>query len=248
MNFKERMVNTMKEMENDNPTYMAGLIIICTFLSSLLFPGFVTGEERESHASKKSSYRPTVVCVADFSLHTEDGDKKSHGPLQVRNRLQNRLDLQMQESPQEKARKIVDILAQSIVHELNEKNIKAVRYSEQTSLPANSWLLEGEFVEYDEGDRLKRTVIGFGSGSADMEIMMKVSEVVDSGLRLLFDSAMDGKKNRMPGAVVTMNPYVAGAKFVMTKTAPEREVKKLGIRIANTLYEVIEGSPVKTQH
>jgi len=72
--------------------------------------------------------------------------------------------------------------------------------------------------------------------------------VVDSGLRLLFDSAMDGKKNRMPGAVVTMNPYVAGAKFVMTKTAPEREVKKLGIRIANTLYEVIEGSPVKTQH
>ncbi|MDI9570143.1 MAG: DUF4410 domain-containing protein [Pseudomonadota bacterium] len=222
-------------------SFIARLFAICVVILALPPLASTAGIEEGKQAGRQSPERPLVVYVADFTLHVEDGANESPGPLQVRKRAHDRLLPQTRESRQDKARQVVDMLAQSIVQGLNERNFQAVRCSAGTRPPLHSWLLEGEFVEYDEGDRLKRTIIGFGSGAADMEVLMKVSEVTDSGLRRLFDSTVGGKKNRMPGAVLTKNPYVAGTKFVITKTAPDREVKKLGMRIATALADAIEG-------
>ena len=145
-----------------------------------------------------------------------------------------------EESPQDKAKRITDGLADSIVAELIAKGAKAGRIAPGVEPSSGAWLLEGEFVEYGEGDRLKRAVIGFGSGAASMEVRVRLSEVMDGGLRLIYDSTAGGSKNRMPGAVVTRNPYVAGAKYVMTKNAPDREVKKLGSGIADKLLEYMK--------
>ena len=236
-------MKNMKEFEINDRLFSVGSLTLFIILFILIFSGFSAGEEK-GFSPGKSFGRPNMVYVADFSLDTGDTDKGSLGPLHVRTKVKDRIDQQMGDSPQEKARKIVDLLAQSIVQELNEKNVKSLRYPGQNRLSSKSWLLEGEFVEYDEGDRLKRTIIGFGRGSADMEITMKVSEVHDGVVTPLFDSTMDGKKNRMPGAAVTKNSYVAGATFVMTKSAPAREVKKMGIQIADRLYEVIQSSTI----
>jgi hypothetical protein len=215
----------------------------CGFVSAGVFclvlglSGFAAGQEKAGVPSGRSFACPAMVYVADFALNAEKGNAPP-SPLQVRKRLKNRVE-QLTESPEEKARKIVDLLAQSIVEELNGKNIKAVRYSGKTAPVSQTWLLEGEFVEYGDGDRLGRAVIGFGAGSPEMEVGVRVSEIFGGGVRPLFDSTMNGKKNRMPGAVVSKNPYVAGAKFVMTKAAPEREVKKLGAQIADKLIEAM---------
>jgi hypothetical protein len=42
----------------------------------------------------------------------------------------------------------------------------------------------------------------------------------------LYTEAAGGTSAKKPGAVITMNPYVAAAKFVMEKNAPEKTVKK----------------------
>jgi len=94
---------------------------------------------------------------------------------------------------------------------------------------------------------LKRAVIGFGSGSSDMQVGIRVSEATEAGRRVLLDKPVDGKKSRMPGAIVTKNPYVAGAKFVLTKNAPDRDVKKLGSQIADKIYEVMKGEGLVKQ-
>lgn len=36
----------------------------------------------------------------------------------------------------------------------------------------------------------------------------------------------------MPGAVITMNPYVAAAKFVMSRSASEKDVEHTAAKIA----------------
>jgi len=198
--------------------------------------GIAIAQEKSDQATELFS-RPTVIYVADFLLDAQAQKKEEPGMLQVRKRIKSKVN---QEDPQEKARKIVNVLADSIVSELNGKGLKSVRYSGQTKLISGSWLLEGEIFEYDEGDRLKRAIIGFGSGSAQMEVMIKISEVMDGGLRTIYDTTMDGKKSRRPGAIVTKNPYVAGAKFIMTKAAPEKDVKKLGTQIADKLIQSME--------
>ena len=42
----------------------------------------------------------------------------------------------------------------------------------------------------------------------------------------LYNAAQGGASKDKAGAIITMNPYVAAAKFVMEKNAPEKMVKK----------------------
>ena len=41
----------------------------------------------------------------------------------------------------------------------------------------------------------------------------------------------------LPGAVVTMNPYMAAARFVMEKNAPERDVKRTAKEIVSEVQK-----------
>jgi hypothetical protein len=49
----------------------------------------------------------------------------------------------------------------------------------------------------------------------------------------VFGTAKD--PNRIPGALVTMNPYVAAAKFVLQKNATERDINKTAEQIADRI-------------
>ncbi len=201
--------------------------------------GIANAETAEGAGSKDKSAQP-VVYVADFKLEGGAGNKADQRPFQVRKRIKDKVDMVTgAESPGEKAKEIVDSLAQSIVAELEEKNVQSKRINGQPPPVPRCWVLEGEFMEYDEGDRLKRAAIGFGSGSSDMQVFIKLTEIAEGNRMVLLDTTMDGRKDRMPGAVITMNPYVAGAKFILTKNAPDRDIKKLGSQIAGRIYDLM---------
>jgi hypothetical protein len=212
---------------------------MCLFV--LLNTGGIVFAQTGGDTGSAKIYTPPVVYVADFQLEAEAENKASQRPFQVRKRVKDKVDMVTgAESPGEKAKEIINSLAQSIVAELNDKNVVSKRLYKQPPPASRCWVLEGEFVEHDEGDRLKRAVIGFGSGSSDMQVAITLSEVAEGSRRVLLDTPMDGKKDRMPGAVITKNPYVAGAKFVLTKNAPDRDVKKLGSQIADRIYGLMK--------
>jgi len=219
------------------------VVVLGAFFLALSY-GAAQGAEAGDGPAAKASIRPSLILVSDFLLDAQaqaQGESKGlHGPLQLRKRVKDTVD-HTEESPAEKAKRITDTLAQSIVAELTDKGVNSRRIARGEEPPSGTWLMEGDFVEYGEGDRVKKAVIGFGSGSASMGVRVRMSEVMDGGVRPLYDTATNGKKNRMPGAVVTKNPYVAGAKFVVAKNAPDREVKKLGKEIADKLVEYMKG-------
>ncbi len=213
------------------------LVLLC-----LVFCCTAAAQDTVPGTGLRPAMKPRIVYIDNFLLDVQaEKGKDARGPLQVRKRLKDRVETATGEDPRAEAEKIVNALAQSIVKELNEKKVTSARFPGPGSvLSYPSWLVEGEFVEYDEGDRLKRAIIGFGSGSATMEVNMKLTEITEGDRRLIFDSSVEGKKQRMPGAVVTKNPYVAGAKFVLSKGAPEKEITKLGARIAEELVEFMK--------
>ena len=61
---------------------------------------------------------------------------------------------------------------------------------------------------------------------------------------LTFDS--EGASGHMPGAVVSKNPYVAAAKFVMSKKEPEREAKKVASSIAQEIGRFMASQGIPT--
>ncbi len=130
-------------------------------------------------------------------------------------------------------------MADSLVQNLGERGMNARRlYDASGDLPRDGWLVQGIFTEVDEGNRIRRAVIGFGRGSSNMDLQIGISNLASSEPRapfLVIGTAKD--PNMIPGAIVTMNPYVAAAKFVLAKNAPQRDIKKTAALIADEIMK-----------
>jgi hypothetical protein len=71
-----------------------------------------------------------------------------------------------------------------------------------------------------------------------MDLQVAISDLAGSDPRAafaVFGTAKD--PNRIPGALVTMNPYVAAAKFVLEKNATERDIKKTAEQVAEQIVK-----------
>ena len=175
---------------------------------------------------------PGMIYIKDFQLDSENyqGDQGLLNRRPLGSRLLNRGS---RNDAGEKSATIVNSLSEALVSEFNDKNLPAQRLgSFDNSLPNNGWLVSGMFTEVDEGNRLKRAVIGFGQGSTQMTVQIGVSDLASKNPQapfIIFGTIKDPGK--IPGAVVTMNPYVAAAKFVMEKNASGKDVKNTAKQI-----------------
>ncbi|MCI0734120.1 MAG: DUF4410 domain-containing protein [Methylococcaceae bacterium] len=206
--------------------------------------------EQEQRKSSLPEKLPKMVYVADFELDTEN----FHGDQGVRGALPGRLQQRFEGlepgfptplgtgDPDEEARKIVNEMADSITKGLTAKAITASRLAAvQDSLPPEGWLIRGVFTEVDEGNRIQRAVMGFGKGATQMEIQVGISDLQSATPRTpfaIFGTLKD--PGRMPGAVVTKNPYVAAAKFVLERSATTRDVQNSAREIVDELLKFLD--------
>ena len=193
-------------------------------------------------ATAPSSQEPTVathnfskdtkVWVSDFELDAGDVKTDQGGVIgEVRPGILERPRKRCERDPECQAKKIVDLMAKSIVSDLQKAGYKADRLPPGASQPATGALLKGVFTEVDEGNSRRRAIIGFGSGEAKMDLYVTLTDLA-APQKPLYETAKDENSGKKIGAVITMNPYVAAAKFVMEKQAPEKTVKKTASEIA----------------
>jgi hypothetical protein len=176
--------------------------------------------------------RDTKVWVSDFELDAGDV-KTDKGRIvgQVRPGILERPSKRCERDPECQAKKIVDLMANSIVSDLQKAGYKAERLLPGVEKPATGAWLHGVFTEVDEGNRMHRAMFGFGSGEAKMGLYLTLTDLA-APQKPLYESADKGDSGKKIGAAITMNPYVAAAKFVMEKNAPEKTVKKTAGEIA----------------
>ena len=144
---------------------------------------------------------------------------------------------------------VVEQLSASITKGLNDQKLgyPAERIAPGMSPPASGWLVRGKIVSVDPGNRAERAVVGFGAGEATASVEVEVDRL-DTGTQtpvLRFGTSADSGK--APGAVVTMNPYVAAAKFVIGKYATSRDINAMGTEIAKQITDAARWRGVATQ-
>jgi hypothetical protein len=182
---------------------------------------------------------PEAIYVANFAIDTaavkEDPRVLGAGGL-LQGRLGERLDLlHRHESPQTTARALVNLLADSLTQDLWSYQLPAKRLFPDEPHPKKGWVITGQFLEVDEGNRLRRAIIGFGAGATEMQIEVNVTdESRHPGSPFLVMGSTTGS-GKMPGAAVTMNPYVAAAKFVLAKNASDKDVIHAASSIASEI-------------
>jgi hypothetical protein len=137
-------------------------------------------------------------------------------------------------------------MAADIVNDLKKAGFKAERMGTTDARPSTGVWVHGVFTELDEGNRLHRAVIGFGAGETKMDLYVTMNDLAHPD-QPLYNVAESGDSGKKMGAVITMNPYVAAAKFVMEKDAPEKTVKKTASEISAEIIKRLkehEAAPV----
>jgi hypothetical protein len=136
-------------------------------------------------------------------------------------------------------------LQKTLIESLNKGIARAAIGDGTLATQLNCWVVRGQFVVVDQGNRAAQAGIGFGAGQSHVEIRAQIYTLSDPDTPFLtFDTK--GASGHMPGAVVTMNPYVAAAKFVMGKKEPEKETKKVGKQIADEIGKFMTAQGIPT--
>jgi len=189
---------------------------------------------------------PSVLYVADFEI---DSDDVKSDPGVLGNRSGRRLGvlnregpLQRSKDPEITAPKLRNLLSESLVQDLAARSLTAVRLPSGRPLPREGWLIRGEFLEVDQGNRVKRAVIGFGTGATDMHVESTVTDLGGDTRQPFLVIGVGAGSGKSPGAVVTMNPYAAAAKFVVSKHASEKDVRNVASGITSEILQYMKNN------
>jgi uncharacterized protein DUF4410 len=118
-------------------------------------------------------------------------------------------------------RKLGAEIAKALVTDIRNMGLPAVGAAGQPAPEVGDALIIGYFVSIDPGSGIDRVVLGFGSGAAELETVVKGFLMTAQGLRALGSGEIEAGGGKMPGgavplvvAVATANPVglvVAGA-------------------------------------
>jgi hypothetical protein len=186
--------------------------------------------------------KPRPVVVREFAFDVAQL-RPDQGLLGGRQGPGKRIlgNLRPEETPAEKAARLAGLLSETIAKELVALKIPASRAPVGAPLPAEGFVVGGQFMEVDEGNRLKRALVGFGAGSTEVLVQVAVYDLAQSRDQPVLVYGTGTGSKPMPGAVVTLNPYAMAAKYVLSRNATEKDVRTLGQQIAQDLAQVEAG-------
>jgi hypothetical protein len=205
-----------------------GLLLFATFSSAQIPPVQDSAGQPESAAHFFT--KDMTVYVSDFELDVQNV-KTDNGGIVNRPGILQRPQKRAEQDPATQARRLVNLMSASIIADLQKAGYKAQRLATGDPLPASGAWVHGAFAEVAEGNRLQRTIIGFGSGAAKMNLFVTLTDLA-SPEKPLSQISQCGTSGKMPGAAVSLNPYVAATKFVLEKNATEKTVKKTASQIS----------------
>lgn len=161
-----------------------------------------------------------VVYVSDFELDTADVTPDTN-PVDQAHRVIGGIlpggGLLRRRDPEMSAPQIVATMAGMVVDDLRKQGIDARRLPADAAAPAQGWLVRGVFLSVDEGNRVRRAMVGFHAGKSQFEVAFAADDLAAPTRTPLYQE-IDGQSGQhVPGAAVALNPYVALAKFALSR-------------------------------
>lgn len=183
---------------------MKGRIRSGVWFAALLLVGgcsHATVQRRTETPHATALARPDVVLVYDLAF--SGGDVQAdRAPFK---RLMARVSGGTQaERDQEIGRGVAGAFADDLVSGIRALGLPAERANLDTPLTSRALLVSGRFIDVDEGNRLRRLVIGFGAGSSAVDAQIEVHYVVRTDPIKLVEFTAHADSGRVPGAAATM--------------------------------------------
>jgi hypothetical protein len=180
-----------------------------------------------------------IVYVADFDLDAANVTPDS-GPGQRLRRLRGLLPsgpgpMGQDKNPQDHAKHIVSEMADALTQDLKKGGVDARRIAPDQPLPTVGWQVRGVFLNVDDGNRLRRAMVGFGAGQNDIQVAVSCDSLGAANLPPLYEAVEEADSKNMPGAAIKLNPYVIAAKFVMASGDEKKTIAKTAQQISDAV-------------
>ncbi len=194
---------------------------------------------------------PRVIYVADFDIDPSIVQTSTDLPSQIMqrggilSRIRERAGAIRQTDstdPQTEARQAVNELCQSIVSGLTRAGVPAQRISAGAPASPDAWVLRGRIDALSEGNRVQESVIGFGAGEPHVEISGNIDATQQGSAVTVLTFGDASRTHHMPGGIVSRNPYVIAAKFVLSRGATSRDVQQLGGSLASEIVSYMRAN------
>jgi hypothetical protein len=179
-----------------------------------------------------------VVYVTDFELDAANV-QSDQNPVDSTRRFGAGLlprPFAHRNDPQARAHDIVEKLASALVSDLRKAGIDARRLPAGAPPPAQGWLVRGVFLDVDEGNRLRRAMVGFGAGATEIQLAVAIDDLSKQAPQPLYQE-IDSKSKSKPGAgaAIALNPYVAAAKFVLARNDARKNIDHAASEVSDAV-------------
>jgi len=156
---------------------------------------------QQSSAAPITARPPTAVFVYPFAVNASDVSLNS-GIFQVAYRNMSGEDQSAQQV--DIAHQTAQSICVKVAADLTQKGITAACLQRGVAPTGNNVLvLDGQFTDINEGNRLRRMVIGLGVGASSLDSVVQVVQKTDQGSTELLDFSTHADSGYMPGAGVT---------------------------------------------
>jgi len=149
--------------------------------------------------------RPDLIVVRDFSAAADKVKLDSGLGSRVTSALESQSAIDQKRAAT--AAKVVDAVADSLVQQIQSLGLSAGRAGPDLAPSPYQKVafIDGQFLDIDQGNRTRRTVIGFGAGASRVEANAQLSyQAPGSAPQLLIGYDDSTKSRSTPGMAVTM--------------------------------------------
>ena len=147
--------------------------------------------------------------------------------------------------PQKLARQLVDEMSASLVKDLTKVGLNARRLPPGAPLPASGWLVRGVFTDVNQGNQLRRAVIGFGMGKTDLQVLVDVNDLTQGTPKRFYELNTTADSGKAPGAgpTIVLGPAGVAARYVIAGKDLDRNVKQTASKIAAEVVQRTKQTP-----
>ncbi len=198
----------------------------------------------EREFAPPTAERPIVIYVADFDLPPElirHEDGLLSGRTGIVGRAGDRLSGASEDSAA-RAQQLVALMSRALLQDLSHAGFNALRLAPGAQLPAQGWLVRGAFSEVQEGNRLRRSMIGMGQGETDIQVISCVNDLSQGKPRPLYEIATEANSGERVGAAPTLalGPYGAAIHFMRSGQDIEKNVKQTASQITAQVVQHLQ--------
>jgi hypothetical protein len=154
-----------------------------------------------------SNDRPSTVYVYPFATTIQDVTLNQGFFQKTYRDLSDENENQSQRLVAEEA---ALAMANAMVEELHGLGFAASTVARGSRILAHNILIvDGEFTDINEGNRLRRMVIGLGSGASSLDSEVQVYQMANGMTRQIMDFTTHADSGQMPGAAIMGAPGAA---------------------------------------